>query len=108
MGVKVALEGEDAQNWPSRQRLRVMRSLLVTFVDFLGLHGQRYQPRVCRSSFSSIAETARPFMEPVTCSAASARIFGSLKCVVAMTMALARDSASARSSGLLGWPRSSR
>lgn len=37
-----------------------------------------YQPRVWRSSDSSRAAAARPFIVPVTCSLASATILGSL------------------------------
>ena len=46
-----------------------------------------------------MAAAARPFMVPVTCSLTSATILGSLKWVVAVTMALARLTASARSLG---------
>ena len=52
-----------------------------------------------KAAFSSMAAAASPFMEPMTASQASATIFGSLKWVVAMTMALARETASARSFG---------
>ena len=37
-----------------------------------------YHPRVCSKSFSSIADTASPFIAPGTCSLTSARTFGSL------------------------------
>ena len=52
-----------------------------------------------------MAAAARPFIVPVTFSASSARILGLSKWVVARTMALARETASARSSGLFSTSR---
>src|SRR5437763_179596 len=70
---EVALEGEDAD---AHQRCPV------------------YQPRVCSRSFSAIFEVSRPTIASPRSSLTRTSTSGSLKCVVACTMAFARRAGS--------------